>query len=656
MKLSGSELTIFWLLFACSIAICAHRYYSLMRLIKKGAGDLKVQWSWRRFLDTIRYVLGQTCNTQNIFQPGIKSAAVGHLFIFWGAIIITLNYAVFLFAGEGAGFALAIRTNFLSPLFLNLTDFVALVIMMALIAAWIRRTISRPRRLGPHFDAGMFTVVTIGGIGLFACYFFLEGLRYHLGISPFPTVISSKIFLFIFDHWSAAGNLGDVFDTVWWLQYAIILCFIVYAPYSHHQHPFFCPLNVLLQSTKPYGYIEAVDFDAHRKFGASEPKEFTKKQLLEGFACTHCGRCQLACPAFSTDKPLSPKVVVNEINRRLLGSRNKSNSNDRTDMANALDVMSCTTCGACSDVCPVSNRPLDMIIELRRGLVYEGQIDGGHQAALQETMKYGNPYSVVESSRDSIIDVLGFKKANVDEKYDVIWWVGCSGFFDETTQDILRSMLKVMTQAGLSVAALGSLEQCCGDFVRRVGDEGLFQKLAKENIATLKKFNFDKIVTHCPHGYNALKNDYPKMGGRFNVLHHSEMLQQLIEDNSISVGRGGENVIYHDPCYLGRHNSIYEAPRHVLKKIAKKQYEFELSYNNSFCCGAGGGLMFKHEESGQRIQDQRAMQALECGAKTIITACPFCYVMLDDSIKMQGSDIVVKDIAKLAEEVLVNKN
>ena len=352
-------------------------------------------------------------------------------------------------------------------------------------------------------------------------------------------------------------------------------------------------------------------------------------------------------------------MLILDINKHLLdvGSTRQAIEYTGTPiMPNEITkgILSCTTCGACIEVCPVFNRALDSIIELRRNFVYEGIYDQGHKMALQRVFDYNNPYAVTERNRDTVLSSLGIDKAKEGETYDILYWLGCSAYFDERSQDIVKAVLKILKKAGMKVAALGGREHCCGDFARRLGDEGLFQRLARENIEILSGANFDMLLTHCPHGYNTLKNEYPRFGADFRAVHHTEFIFSLLGKGAIQVDKAVEEIIYHDPCYLGRYNHVYVPPREILNRISEKLVEFSLNRNKSFCCGAGGGHMWRHEEPGTRINDRRIEQAIETGVKTIATSCPFCLAMLEDALLMKGlvGEMKIRDIAELVQEGL----
>ncbi|MFH0728462.1 MAG: (Fe-S)-binding protein [Pseudomonadota bacterium] len=653
--ITPSEIVSFRLLLAAALVIALARIACLVRMIARGKPGEKEIFFFSRVKTTFLHVLAQQPNIESIsFQD---AAGLGHLFIFWGAIIFGLNYALFLFLGDGLGWAEGIRNSTFSYYLSVVSDIAAIGLLAAYAAAAWRRAVIRPPRLGPRFEGGLFFAITVSVFLLIGCYFVLEGLRIDLGMSPFQTPMGGMV-AGIFQHAPLTMEARQaLFKAVWWLQAALILGFILYAPYSSHQHPLFSPANIFLRSMKPIGAIAPVDFDRTKRLGATQIEDFSRKHLLQGFACTHCGRCQEICPAHQTGKPLSPKSILLDLRDHLLTTGKEGRTGNSLPIPEKITegILTCTTCGACIKVCPVFNRPMDVLIELRRGSVYQGQFDKGHEAALIKTFELGNPNETPSQSRDTILGVLDMEKVIPGETYDFLYWLGCSAYVDERTQQIVRAVSGIAKKAGIKLAALGAAEQCCGDFVRRIGDEGLYQRLTTENIRTLKEIRFNALLTHCPHCFNTMKNEYPAFGGTFDVVHHSQFLIGLMEKGLIRVNKSISEILYHDPCYLGRYNSIYETPRKLLRASGGKVLEFPFSREKSFCCGAGGGAMWKMQESGTRINDKRLEQAIATGAASIATACPYCLAMMEDSILVKGADLrmEVKDIAEFVQDRMI---
>jgi Fe-S oxidoreductase len=436
-----------------------------------------------------------------------------------------------------------------------------------------------------------------------------------------------------------------------WTQYVLVLALLVYGTYSNHRHPLFSPLNIFFQTFSPPGDIPLVDFTEEQRFGASRPEELDRKLLLDGFACTHCGRCQDSCPAHDTEKPLSPKQLILDINRCLLAKGSGIPPAIQRDQPSGISMetlLSCTTCGACIEVCPVLNRPLDSIIELRRHLVYEGLFDPGHATTLRRISQDANPWGVRWHRRAQHLDL---PTARPNEHYDCLYWLGCTAAFDDRATRIAEAMAAVLKRAGVHAAILGTAEKCCGDAARRIGDEGLFQKLAMDNIKLLNDHDFDFILTHCPHCFNSLTNDYRPLGASFRVIHHSNLLWDLLRSKRIELHPAKASIVYHDPCYLGRYNDVYLAPREVLKTFCSDISEFDRNRANSFCCGAGGGHMWKTTETGQRISVARVKQTLQTAPDQITSACPYCLLMFEEALQTVAPEkpVSVNDIAEAVQ-------
>ncbi|OPY78324.1 MAG: succinate dehydrogenase/fumarate reductase iron-sulfur subunit [Syntrophorhabdus sp. PtaU1.Bin058] len=642
-----TERLVFWLLFLIALGTAGWRYASFFRLLKKGRGGLPATQLLTRFKGLILYVAAQWSCLKNTSRNDLAGA--GHFFIFWGTLVLAVTFILHLFIGDGLGMGGAVRNTQFSRVMLWLSEVSGILLLISILAAVFRRAILKPKRLGPNLDTGVFLAVACGIFLLLLCYFSGEALRIKLGIADFRTPLAG----FLADGLSGSSlstqTLSMLLRIVWWAQYLILLAFIVYAPNSHHKHPFFSPINIFFRSFSPIGRIEPVDFSKEERFGAAKTEDLTRGQLMYGFACAHCGRCQDSCPAHLSGKPLSPKQVILDTNTTLL----RSPSGEQSLPADVETLLSCTTCGACVDVCPVFNRPLDYVTAMRRNLVYEGIFDNGHRSVLRRVARDFNPWGVKWTFRGRNIDA---EQAGEGEKYDCIYWLGCAAAFDDRARQIANATMAVLKASGLRYAVLGTKEKCCGDFPRRIGDEGLFQHLAFENIETLSKLTFDFILTHCPHCLNTLSNEYRDFGSAFRVRHHSEVIAELLEQGRVRLQepRPAEDIIYHDPCYLGRYRGIYEEPRKVLAEVFGRLLEFPRHHAKTFCCGAGGGHMWKEQESGSRISVMRLREALDLGPKIVATSCPFCLLMFEEALQIEGKGhlIKVRDIAEVVQQFL----
>ena len=453
----------------------------------------------------------------------------------------------------------------------------------------------------------------------------------------------------------------------WWLALGLILLFLPYFPYSKHAHLFMGPLNIMaLEKRRSMAAIETIDFEDEEldQFGAAQIQNLPQTQLLDGYACIQCSRCQDACPAYETGKELSPSAL--EINKRYFINDHVSTIANGESIDKALTdwmlteeaAWSCTTCGYCVEVCPVGNEPMIDILRARQNLVMmESNFPQDAMETFEKMENYGNPWGLSPQDRENWMDGLDVPLMREKKNTEVLYWAGCSGAYDSRGREISQSVAKILNEANIDYACLGNEETCTGDSARRIGNEYLFQTMAEQNKETFEQYNFKKIVTQCPHCFTTLKNDYAEMGIELDVVHHSQYIAELINEKKIEPKPYlDEDVTFHDPCYLGRHNGEYDAPRKVLQSVLKEGsiQEMEQSKSDSFCCGAGGGNMWYEIKTGERINQHRVNQAVDTEAKTIAAACNFCNIMLEDGVKTTGNEenIRVVDIAEMVSKGL----
>ena len=453
----------------------------------------------------------------------------------------------------------------------------------------------------------------------------------------------------------------------WWLALGLILAFLPYFPFSKHAHLFMGPLNIMAAvDRRSMAAIETIDFENEEleQFGASNIQHLPQTQLLDGYACIQCSRCQDACPAYETGKELSPSAM--EINKRYFLNENVNSLANGESIDKALTewmlteeaAWSCTTCGYCVEVCPVGNEPMIDILRARQDLVMmESKFPKDAMETFEKMENYGNPWGLSPQDRENWMEGFDVPLMREKKNADVLYWAGCSGAYDSRGRDISQSVANIMNEAGVDYACLGNEETCTGDSARRIGNEYLFQTMAEQNKETFDQYNFKKIVTQCPHCFTTLKNDYAEMGIELDVVHHSQFIDELINEKKIQPKPYiDEDITFHDPCYLGRHNNEYDAPRNVLQSVLKegKIKEMEQSKSESFCCGAGGGNMWYEIKTGDRINQNRVGQAVDTNAKTIAAACNFCNIMLEDGVKTTGNEenIKVVDIAEMVSKSL----
>lgn len=468
--------------------------------------------------------------------------------------------------------------------------------------------------------------------------------------------------------WTGVGveQLDLLFHICWWVALGLILLFIPYFPKSKHAHLFMGPVNYL---TQPYrsapGTLEKIDFEDENaeQFGVAKLEHMNKTQLLDSYACIMCNRCQMACPAYITGKELSPAVI--EINKRYFINKNSSSFAKGEDTQKpVLDYIlsesalwACTSCAACVEICPVGNEPMYDILNIRRDRVLmEAKFPGQLQNAFNGMERNGNPWNMNKDRMEWSREVPGLEVKTVDEKsdFDILYWVGCAGAFDQKGQKIAQSFTKILNKAGVNFAVLGEKENCTGDSARRTGNEYLFAMMAENNVENLNKANVRKIVTTCPHCLHTLKNEYPQFGGNYELVHHTEFIADLLNTGQLTLDLSKkEDITFHDPCYLGRHNNIYEQPRQGMAQAGINLLEMDRNKNRSFCCGAGGGNMWKEEEEGKEsVRRERFKEAENTNAEKVCTACPFCLTMMRDAGNELDSQLAVNDYAEIIAERL----
>jgi len=537
-----------------------------------------------------------------------------------------------------------------------LADIAGLVVLIGIgIALW-RRFSEKPALLEESHYNSLYMHLML--IGLVLIGFVIEALR--ISAIPHDFEIWSPI------GWSLAhlfNGLTDVTKAAWhhllWMIHMVMtMTFVASIPFSKFSHIFTGPLNIFLgkpQSSRALRFMNLED-DEIESYGVSKLDEFTWKQRMNFDVCVECGRCEIACPAFITGKPLNPKFIINSLGLQMREEFGGAVPQTVFEYGKITDDMlySCTSCKACEEQCPVFIDIVDAIVDLRRNLVLmESQFPEQVTGLFKKMEVNGNPWGMSAQDRELWTDGLNVPRMRDQnpEEVEYLYWVGCSGAYDARGKEVSKAMVNLMNRAGVKFAILGNEETCTGDSARRIGNEYLFQTLAAQNVETLNQYNVKKIVTQCPHCFNTLKNEYPQLGGHYEVVHHSQLLDDLVQTGRLMPEKElNATITYHDSCYLGRHNDEYDAPREILKAIPGVTLkEMPRSKNTGLCCGAGGGRMWMEETLGhtkvniERMKDVKAIQPDE-----LASACPFCATMLNDGLTAEHLDVKVKskDIAQ----------
>jgi Fe-S oxidoreductase/TM2 domain-containing membrane protein YozV len=644
---------------AVALSVAFWRLSHLFELIGSGKAAPGRNASWSRRAKIELTEVGGQRRLLKWTLPGLA-----HAFMFWGftVLILTIIEAF----GDLFDKSFAIPGIGHSAFVGFVEDFFACAVLVALCVFSVIRLRASPKRIdrasrfyGSHTTTAW---ITLGMIALvIVTLLFYRAAQTNTGDFPYGWWAFASHGLGRALHplgVPANRSIETVFVD---LNIVVIMSFLVLVVYSKHLHIFMAPLNIAYSrqpsrlgalDKTPEIDIETMDEDTI--FGAGKIDHFTWKQLLDLVTCTECGRCQSQCPAWNTGKPLSPKLVVMDLRDSLFRNEHQALvPNVITD-----DVLwACTTCGACVEECPVDIEHVDAIVDMRRyQVLIESNFPPEAASMLRNVENRGDPWGLGAAKRLEWAESLGFEvpvvNGTIPDEVEYLFWVGCAGALDERARKTTQSIARLLHQAGVSFAVLGPAESCTGDPVRRLGNEYLFQTQAHQNIETLNGAGVKKVIASCPHCFNSLSKEYPALGGNFEVIHHTQLLAELVAEGRLSPQRLDAKVAYHDPCYLGRHNQIYGPPRSVIESLpGVETVEMGRCRERSFCCGAGGARMWLEERQGKRINLERTDEALATGADVVSTACPYCLIMLDDAVKERGrdEDVKVLDVAQLLE-------
>ncbi len=643
-----------------------------IKIIRAGMPDPRFRHLGRRLGSALSKILFQRCTLKN---ERILTGFM-HVFIFYSALTfdtMTVNHTL---EGFFSGFYLFGETKF-GMLFSFLVDMFAVLVLIGVAFFAVRRFIIRPKAYAttPFDSAVIYVALTL--VTLSYLYFEVFSIAHHpetqrlafLGSALAKSATASL----------PAAAISQHMLIGWWLHILLVFGFVVYVPHSKYFHMFAGSFNLVVNRDAAMGALKALDIENSEVFGIEKGLDYSWKDLLDTFACMECGRCQDVCPAFASDKPLSPKMIILNLKQHLLTETNKYTAKNREELDPLMkhvfsedEIWTCTTCGACMHVCPVEIEHIPKIIGIRQGQVLmESKFPGELNAFFRNMETNSNPWGIGFSDRAAWADGLDVKQASEVPKFDYLFWVGCAGSFDEEGKKISQALVSILQKAKIDFVILGAEEKCCGDSTRRLGNEYLYQMQAAENIQTFHSYSVQRIITICPHGYNTFKHEYPDLlpllvdlpqeakesYRRIEVIHHTQLLAELLKSRKIHLNSSQNlNLTYHDSCYLGRHNGIIQEPRDVMARLdGARLQELPNCREHSFCCGAGGGLMWTEESLGQRINHIRTEEVMSASPDVAVTSCPFCQTMLRDGLNdKEQPQIKVKDLAQLVAESLAD--
>jgi Fe-S oxidoreductase len=647
-----------------TIAAVAGVAWSLNRklqLVMTGRGKVSLDRWGERIRGLLVFAVGQ----KRMFLEPV--AGIMHALIFWGFMVFTVRSTALVVEGFSRGWELPFLHTPLGFAYLLTKDvFAVLVLAGVAVAAW-RRLVTRPARLELSADAW----VILGLIGLLMVTdLFADGARIAGG-APGPwawTPVSALAGSLLAG--AGEGTLMHLYAACWWVHAFALFAFANYLPYSKHFHVYTSLPNVLLRPLDPPGHLVKMDLENATEgatFGVQRITDFNWKQLLDLYTCTECGRCTVVCPTTITRKPLIPRDLtislrdhLNHAAGEIIGDPGEKPGRPARELAgDVIDpevVWACTTCRWCEEACPLFISYVDKIVEMRRHLVLEkAEFPPEAEPAFRGMEVNGNPWQLAAETRGDWARGLDVPLAAAGGEFEYLFWVGCAGSYDDAGKRTSVALAKLMQAAGVTFAILGPEETCTGDAARRLGNEYLFQTLAQANVETLNRYGVKKIVTNCPHCLNTLKQEYPDFGGSFEVVHGTQLTAQLLKEGRLSLtGRVERELTFHDPCYLGRTNGEFEAPRSVLKAVPGVTLkEAPLSRTHGMCCGAGGGRMWLEEKLGDRINQTRVKQLQASGCNDTAVACPFCAVMIGNGQQELGMETArTFDVLELAAQAL----
>ena len=639
-----------YLLVIAAFAVLGWEFRRRLAVYRQGLPLDRTDQLGARIGEMLKNVLLQKKVTRVVW-PGLL-----HGLFFWGFFLLLIGTTLIVIQADFTDLLFGIKflKGTFYKLFSVILDLAGLVAIVMLGGLLVRRYILRPEGLETKRDDaimhGLLFAILIGG-------FVIEGARMAVTEMGTPLAPWSPVGMMVAGLMSSLdeGTLRVLHKLTWWFHLLLVMAFIVLIPFTKFRHILTTSANYIFVDRGPKGKLIALDLENEEAetFGATTPKEMTWKDIFDADACTLCKRCQDRCPAYATGKPLSPMKVVNQIGEAAFSDPDAK----LIDIIGKDALWACTTCRACQEICPASIEHIRKIIDLRRSMVLmEGEFPGDEvMAAMEQTEVNGNPLGIGYASRGDWAEGLGLKTLDEDPEVDILYFVGCYASFDKRNIAVARSFVKLCQAAGVKVGILGKEEKCCGEPMRKMGNEYLYNSLAQENIATINTYAVKKIVTSCPHCYNTLAKDYRDLGFMVEVESYVVFLEGLLRDGRLKVRAEGLSCTYHDSCYMGRHNDIYEAPRALIRAAGGSLVEMERNRDEAFCCSAGGGRIMADENIGERISVKRVQMAHATGAEVLLSNCPFCLTMFEDGVK--GADVEEslkpRDIAEILAERLM---